>query len=171
MKFRSFGSYTSTLAALAGMPLLVQSAPTTPTPTLGQSSVDFDQHSDYRPAGYQSNWNDDQRRELRHIFYQLEHANRNYEGHRANAVNEIRRASDEMGMDLHGTGYSMQWQGSPNYGGYDRQTETTAWSDNSLRRCQDRLRDLANSTQDPVRHHLYNAIHELDRALDVHDHD
>jgi hypothetical protein len=131
-------------------------------PVLGQVSIQFG-----RPQPqYQSSWSDDQRRELRHIYYRLEHANRDYDGHKENALREIRRAAEAMGMDLHGEGYARQWQGSEGYGGYRHEAESQEWSDNALRRAHDRLRDLAESTQDPVRHHLFDAVHELDRALE-----
>jgi hypothetical protein len=175
MKIRSIITYTSTIAALVGLPLLSQRVEAAPMPFLGQVSIQFG-HSQPQPppetqpapeAQYQPNWNDDQRRELRHVFYQLEHATGDYEGHRNNAMHEIRHAGEAMGMDLHGPGYARQWEGSPDYGAYDRQPESQEWSDNTLRRCRDRLSNLADSTGEPVRHHLREAAHELDKALDA----
>jgi len=166
MKFSSMVSYTSALAALASMPLLTQSIQAGPNPILAQVPAYLGDQPRPERTDYHSNWSDDQRRELRHIFYRLEHANRDYEGHKANALHEIQEAAEAMGMDLHGSGYAQQWEGTRGYGGYDQQTENQAWSDDTLRRCEDRLKDLANDTQDPVRHDLFEAAHELDRALD-----
>ena len=163
MKIRTIFSYTSTVAALAGMPFLAQRVQAGPIPLLGQVSVRFGAPQ----SRYQPNWSDDQRKELRYIFYQLEHANQNYLGHRANAMREIQRAGEAMGMDPHGPGYAPQWQGSPDYYGGYVQPERQDWSDNNLRRCRERLMALANTTQDPVRRHLFKAVHELDRALRV----
>lgn len=166
MKIRSIVGYTSTLAVLAGLPLLPLS--TQAAPMLGQVSIQFGHpQQPPPPAQYQPNWNDDQKRELRHIYYRLEHANQQYDGHKAAALREIRHAGEAMGMDLHGQGYSQQWEGSQGYGGYNQQTQSQEWSDNALRHSRDRLKELAESTQDPVRHHLFDAVHELDRALEV----
>jgi hypothetical protein len=172
MKIRTIITYTSAVATLAGMPFLTQSVQAGPMPVLGQVSIQFGHQQpqpQYQPSPqsqYQPNWNDDQRRELRHIFYQLEHANKDYQGHRDNALREIRHAGEAMGMDLHGPGYDRQWQGSPGYGGYgQQQTESQEWSNDTLRRCRDRLRELARNTEDPVRHQLFDAVHELDMAL------
>ena len=166
MKIRKIIGYTSTIAAVAGMPFLAQRVQAGPVPVLGQVSIQLGRPQP-PPPQYQPNWSEDQRRELRHIYYRLEHANKDYDGHLANAQREIRRAAEAMGMDLHGSGYSQQWQGSPNYGGYGQHPESQEWSDNILQRAHDRLRDLANSTQDPVRRHLYDAVHQLDLALQV----
>lgn len=167
MKIRSIITYTSTMAAIAGLPFLTQSAKAGPTPLLGQVSIQFGHPNQPPPQQYQSNWSDDQKRELRHIYYRLEHANKDYQGHRADALREIRHAAEQMGMDLHGQGYAQEWQGSQGYGGYNQQTESQEWSDNALRHARDRLSDLANSTQDPVRHDLKEAVHHLDMALQV----
>lgn len=171
MKILKIITYTSTVAVLTGMPFLTQRVHAGPMPVLGQISIQLgrpQQPAPPPPPQYQSNWNDDQKRELRHIYYRLEHANADYEGHRANALREIRHAAEAMGMDLHGSGYAQQWQGSPNYGGYSQQTESQEWSDNALRHSRDRLRELANGIQDDqIRHRLFDAVHELDRALEV----
>lgn len=170
MKIRSIVSYTSTVAALAGMPFLVQRVQARPIPMSAQiPTVQFGNQQEQPQE--QSSWNDDQKRELRHIYYRLEHASGDYEGHRSNALHEIRRAADEMGMDLHGSGYTMQSEGSQGYGEYGQQPERQELSGDALQRTHDRLRDLANSAEDPVRQHLFNAAHELNMAARAHDND
>src|SRR5579884_482428 len=160
MKIRTIINYTSTVAAIAGLPLLAPSVKAAPTPLLGQISIHLGNNQPPPPSQYQPSWSDDQRRELRHIYYRLEHANKDYEGHRSDALREIRRAAEQMGMDLHGQGYAREWEGSQGYGGYNQQTESQEWSDNTLRHARERLRELAESTQDPVRHHLFEAVHD-----------
>lgn len=166
MKIRTIISSATMVAALAGVPLLAPSLQA--GPMLGQVSIQFGRDRDERPPPprYQPSWSEDQRRELRHIFFRLEHANRDYDGHRASAMREIREAAEAMGFDLHGAGYAAQWQGSPTYGGYG-EGQSQEWSDNVLRRSRDRLSELANTTEQPVRHELYEAVRELDRALEV----
>jgi hypothetical protein len=161
MKIRRIISYASIVAALAGVSF----------PVLGQVSIQFgheQQQPRYQqppPPRYQPNWNDDQKRELRHIYYRLEHANQSFDGYRENALREIRTAAEIMGMDLRGSGYSQQWQGSQGYGGYGQQPQSEEFSEQTLHRAHDRLIDLARNTGDPVRHHLVDAAHELDMAL------
>ena len=164
MKIRPIIRYASIVGALAAMPFLAQSVQAGPVPILGQVNIQIGKPKpEYRP-----HWSDDQQKELRHIYYRLEHADRDYAGHRDSALREIRTAAEEMGMDLHGAGYAQEWQGTRSYGGYGEQAERQEWSQDALRRSHDRLKELANSTEDPVRGHLLDAVHELDMALEVH---
>jgi len=173
MKIRRIITYASTVSALAGGFFLAQRVQA--GPMLGQVSIHLghdqqQQQPQYQQPQqqYQSNWNEDQRRELRHIYYRLEHATRGYDGHRENALREIRNAAELMGMDLRGSGYAQQWQGSPNYGGYGQygqQPQSEEFSQQTLQRSRDRLMDLAHNTGEPVRRHLFDAAHELDMAL------
>jgi hypothetical protein len=169
MKIRRIINYATIVAALAGVSF----------PVLGQVTFHFGPQQQQQPPPpppqyqqpqqqYQPNWNDDQKRELRHIYYRLEHATRGYGGHRENALREVRTAAELMGMDLRGSGYSQQWQGSQSYGGYGQygqQPQSEEFSQQALERSRDRLMDLAHNTGDPVRRHLFDAAHELDMAL------
>jgi len=124
MRIRRLITYALTVAAVGGVSF----------PLFGQVTLHFGLQQQQQPPPppqqyqqqqpqYQSNWNDDQKRELRHIYYRLEHATSGYDSHRENALREIRAAAEEMGMDLHGSGYAQQWQGSPGYGGYGQQPQ------------------------------------------------
>jgi hypothetical protein len=168
MKIQRMISYASIVAALAGVSF----------PVLGQVSIQFGHEQQQQPIPpppqqyqqqprYQSNWNDDQKRELRHIYYRLEHAaqGQGFDGYRENALREIRTAAEIMGMDLRGSGYAHQWQGSQGYGGYGQQPQSEESSEQTLHRAHDRLIELARNTGDPVRRHLVDAAHELDKAL------
>jgi hypothetical protein len=161
MKIRRIISYATIVAAFAGVSF----------PVLGQVSIQFGHEQQPPPPQYQqqpryqSNWNDDQKRELRHIYYRLEHASQSFDGYRENALREIRTAAELMGMDLRGSGYAQQWQGSQSYGGYGQQPQSEESSEQTLHRAHDRLIDLAHNTGDPVRRHLVDAAHELDMAL------
>ena len=177
MRIRRIITYASTVAALGSVFFVAQRAEGQVSIQFGHQEQQQPRYEQQQPQQYQSNWNDDQRRELRHIYYRLEHATQGFGGHRDNALREIRRAAEQMGMDLHGSGYARQWQGSPGYGGYGQQPQggygqqygqqpqSEEFSEDAIRRAHDRLIDLARNTGDPVRHHLVDAARELDMAL------
>lgn len=155
MKLRSIIAYGAGLAAITGLPFIAQQASAAPTPMLGQVSIQF---GGGHPQPEAMNWNDDQRRELRHIYWQLEHADRDYDGHRGRALEQIRHAAEDMGIDLHGEGYAQNFGNEPEHQG---------WSDHVLRRDRDRLAELADNADGHAQEHLREAIHQLDRALET----
>jgi len=161
MRKNSIATCVSTFAAIAGLPLLAQHAAAAPSSgVLGQISIHFGHDHDQAPPPPQPapmGFGDDQRHELRHIYWQLEHANHDYNGHRQEAVDQIRRAAEIMGMDLHGEGYDSGHGDQPQH-----------WSDHQLREARDRLADLSGRTGGREHEHLDRAVHELDRALDSH---
>jgi hypothetical protein len=154
-KNRSIALYVSTIAAVAALPLLAQPAAASPASgMLGQISIHIGgDHPQPQPVG----WNDDQRRELRHVYWELEHADRDYNGHRHEAMDQIHKAAEIMGMDLHGDGY-----------GEAHGAEPMRWSDHKLREARDKLADLVANTSGHEHEHLDRAVHELDHALEAH---
>jgi len=90
---------------------------------------------------------------LRHAYWLLEQSDRDYHGHKAKAIEEIKKAGEIIGMDLHGEGYSGEHQ---------------KWSDERLREARQLLKDVAEKTGGDREHeHLRLAIKELDKALEV----
>ncbi len=143
------------LAAIAALPLA------TVTTAFGQVALPLGAMPQSQHV--EQSWSDDQRQELRHVFNQLEATRADYGGHRQRAMFEIRRAAEAMGMELEG--YSQSYEGS-GYGPND-QPESQHFSDRTLRRDREKLMDLADRTSEPISHHLREAAHELDRALDT----
>jgi hypothetical protein len=96
-------------------------------------------------------WDDSNKRKLRKAYWILEQSDRNYHGHKAKAIEEIKKAGDIIGMDLHGEGY----------GGAKQE-----WSDARLREARDLLKEIAQDSGGREHEHLREAIHELDHALE-----
>ncbi len=157
MRKHSIATIVSTVAAMAGLPLLAQQATAAPSSgILGQISIHFGHDNPPPPAPAPMGWGDDQRHELRHVYWELEHADRDYDGHRHEAIEQIRKAAEVLGMDLHGEGYGAgEGEGEPQH-----------WSDHRLREARDKLADLSNRSAGREHDHLDRAVHELDRALE-----
>lgn len=147
MKCSTLANYISVLSLAAGLQLGVSSVH---AGVLG-GAVQFAQ-VDIHVPGVHIEWGDDRRKRLRKAFWILQQSDRDYHGHRAAAVDEVRKAAHIIGMDLHGEGY----------GG-----EHFHWSDEHLREARDILSDLEHDSGGREREHLHTAVHELDRALET----
>jgi len=99
---------------------------------------------------------EEDRRELRHVFWQLEHANADYDGHKAAAMEKIREAAELLSLDLRGEGYAA---------GHD---EHQSESDRQVRAAREKLEDLATRAEGAERDLLREAARQLKRALEVH---
>jgi hypothetical protein len=97
-------------------------------------------------------WENGKKHKLRHAYWLLDQSDRDYDGHRVKAMEEIRKAGDLIGMDLHGEGYSGEKQ---------------KWSDKRLREARGLLKDIVDKTGEREHIHIRAAIHELDRALEI----
>jgi hypothetical protein len=149
MKLRNFAKIVSFAAGMAILPLTLAanqaSSPTAP--------------SDLSVAPYQSpsfdrvGWDEAKRKKLRHAYWILEQADHNYAGHRARAMDEIRKAGKIMDLDLKGDGY----------GG-----ERPHWSDALLREARRNLQDIVEESGGAEHKHIRLAIKEIDHALEVH---
>jgi hypothetical protein len=99
-------------------------------------------------------WDDSKREKLRHAYWILEGADRDYHGHKVAAMEQIKKAGEIIGMDLHhGKGYGGKHQ---------------PWSDARLREARGLLQDVVSDSGGKEHEHIHKAIHELDHALEVH---
>jgi hypothetical protein len=142
MKIQAISKLASIAAAIAVLPFGVSAF---------AASVDGDAilqpvqlHVDFK-------WDDSNKRKLRKAYWILEQSDRDYHGHKAKAVEEIKKAGDIIGMDLHGEGYGGEKQ---------------RWSDDRLREARSLLKEIAQDSGGHEHEHLREAIHELDRALE-----
>jgi hypothetical protein len=97
-------------------------------------------------------WLEVNRRKLRHAYWLLEQADRDYRGHRVKAMEAIRKAGGVIGLDLHGDGYGGLRQ---------------PWSDVRLREARTLLEDIVDISVGREHEHIRTAIRELNRALEV----
>jgi len=96
-------------------------------------------------------WEEAKRHKLRTAYWLLEHAERDYDGHRKVALKEVKKAGDVIGMDLHGEGYG----GEPKWE-----------SDKRLREARRLLKEVRLETGGGEEHkHLRIAITEINLAL------
>jgi hypothetical protein len=97
------------------------------------------------------------RDEIAHAYRLLKLTDRDYAGHRAAAVDEVKAAGDDLGLDLHGklSDHDRQWKSD------ERLTEARRL----LRDARDKLED---HDRDRVAKHMDKAIKEIDSALAVH---
>ena len=97
-------------------------------------------------------WDDAKRRKLRRAYWILEGADHDYRGHRVEAMKEIKKAAEMMGMDLHGDGYG---------GGRQK------WSDERLREARGLVEEVVDKTGRREHEHLRVALREINKALEV----
>jgi hypothetical protein len=137
------------LAALAALlPLGIATSHAVSAPASLQAGDAALQQAQARPVA----WEEAKRHKLRHAYWLLEQADKDYRGHRAKAMKEIRKAGELIGMDLHGDGYGGEKQ---------------KWSDERLREAKGLLEDIVDRTGEREHVHIRAAIHELDRALET----
>jgi hypothetical protein len=120
------------------------SAPTMP---LGGDTV-----AQPAPSYVEYHWDDAKREKLRHAYWILEKADKDYHGHKAAAMEQIKKAGEIMSLDLHGKGYGGEKQ---------------PWSDARLREARGLLADIVSESGGKEHEHLRKAIKEVDKALEV----
>jgi hypothetical protein len=148
MKTRPF-FYCVPLAALAALlpcALMANTAPSAPS-TLDAGNAVLQQEQPQRVS-----WEEAKKHKLRHAYWLLSQADRDYDGHRLVAMKEIKKAADMIGMDLKGEGYSGEHQ---------------KWSDARLREARQLLKDVVDETGHREHEHIRIAIKEIDKALEV----
>jgi hypothetical protein len=96
-------------------------------------------------------WEESKRHKLRTAYWLLEHADRDYEGHRKVALTEVKKAGDIIGMDLHGEGYGGE----------------SKWaSDKRMHEAKRLLIEVREESGGGEEHrHLRLALKEIDMAL------
>jgi len=95
-------------------------------------------------------WEEAKRHKLRRAYWLLEQADRDYHGHRTKAMEEIKKAGEIIGLDLHGEGYGGEHQ---------------KWSDKRLREAKHLLEDIVDKSHEHEHEHIWKAIKEIDKAL------
>lgn len=94
---------------------------------------------------------------LHHAYRILASGDHDYHGHRIEALNQIHKAADLLGVDLRGD---------------DKDRERQVLSDDRLREARDLLKNVRNAAgvkdQDRISHHIDLAIREIDLALRSH---
>lgn len=148
MKIRLISYYASTAALAALLPLAVVTSRAASTP----SNLDADRAVLQQAQLQRVDWDDVKRHKLRHAYWLLEQADRDYGGHKGKAMEEIRRAGKIMGIDLHGEGYGGEHQ---------------PWSDERLREARQLLVDIVDTRHVHEHEHIWKAIKEIDRALEL----
>lgn len=94
---------------------------------------------------------------LHHAYRILASGDHDYHGHRDEALNQIHKAADLLGVDLHGD---------------DRDREKQVLSDDRLREAKGLLKNVLDNSevkgQERISHHIELAIREIDLALRTH---
>jgi hypothetical protein len=148
MKIRRISHYASMATLAALLPMAIASSRAASAP----SNLDADgamlQQAQPRPVS----WDNAKRHKLRHAYWLLEQSDRDYKGHRAKAMEEIRKASKFMGLDLHGEGYGGEHQ---------------KWSDERLREAKQLLVDIVDTHHEHEHEHIWKAIQQIDKALEL----
>jgi hypothetical protein len=148
MKIGCLSKYAPVAALAALLPLGIVSSRAASVPTsLVADGAEF-QQAHPQPVS----WEEAKRHKLRHAYWLLEQADSDYHGHRGKAMEEIKKAGEIIGLDLHGEGY-----------GGERQK----WSDARLREARQLLIDIVDKSHEREHEHIWKAIKELDRSLEV----
>jgi hypothetical protein len=148
MKIRRISNYASIAAVAAFLPLAIATSRAASNPSQQNADGSVLQQSQLQRV----DWDDAKRHKLRHAYWLLEQADRDYGGHKGKAMEEIKKAGKLMGMDLHGEGYGGEHQ---------------RWSDERLREARQSLVDIVDTHHEREHEHIWLAIKELDRALEV----
>lgn len=150
MKTRSIIAQISTGAGLALLSFGISNAhASSPTPVPNTGPIFQYQ---YRPVA----WEHSRVEKLQHAYHLLEHAEADYGGHKGLAMKEIKKASDVLGVEVHGNGHWAAEEGQWN-------------SDRHLREAKHLLEDVSSETGGGEEQaHLHKAIKEIDRALAIH---
>jgi hypothetical protein len=148
MKLKSVSKLVSFAAGVVMLPLGLSATPAPLTAAPSDLSVAPFQSAPLQRVG----WEEAKRRKLRQAYWLLEQGSHDYKGHRAEAMEHIRKAGEIIGMDLHGDGYAG-----------DKQVD----SDERLRMARRDLKDVVEETGGREHEHIRIAIKEIDRALEV----
>ena len=150
MKICRISHYASTAALAALLPLAIASGRAASAPSNLDAGAATLQPAHPQPVAW---WNEEKRHKLRHAYWLLEQADKDYNGHRVKAMEAIRKAAKLMGeFDLHGDGY-----------GGERQR----WSDARLREARGLLEDIVDKSAGREHEHIRTAVRELNKALET----
>jgi hypothetical protein len=147
MKIKYLFSFASVAALAALAPFTIASSRAASAPSTLDANSALLQQAQPQPVA----WEESKRHKLRTAYWLIEHADRDYDGHRKVALKEVKKAGDIIGMDLKGDGYG----GEPKWE-----------SDKRLREARRLLKEVREETGGGEEHkHLRTAIHEIDVAL------
>jgi len=150
MKLNSLRNYISAAAVTALLPLGLASSRAASGPSVLDANGPALQQGQFQPVS----WEEAKKHKLRHAYWLLSQSDRDYRGHKTKAMEEIKKAGEIIGMDLHGEGWGGEHQ---------------AWSDERLHEAKHLVEDVAEKTGGGREHeHLRLAIRELDKSLEVH---
>jgi len=148
MKICWVSHYASIAALAALLPLGIAFSLAASTPSTLDADGAMLQQARPQPVA----WEEAKRHKLRHAYWLLEQGDRDYKGHRAKAMAEIKKAGEIIGLDLHGEGYGGEHQ---------------KWSDERLREARQLLVDIVDKGHLHEHEHIWKAIKEIDKALEV----
>jgi hypothetical protein len=148
MKSKSIARFASVAALASMMPFGISRAHAVSSPTVAVASDDAVQPSQFQRVES----NEEKKVRIQRAFYLLEHADSDYAGHRAKAMEHMKKAADILGIDLHGKAFPETDQ---------------LKSDERVRRARDLLQVMADNSSGKEAEHLRQAIHELALALAV----
>lgn len=140
-------SLTATISVLGGASLLAVTTPQTAnTPVLSANQFETIRFRDSKEA------------EMMHQAYRiLASGDHDYHGHRAEAMHQIKKAAELLGVDLSGD---------------EKSHERQALSDDRLRDARGLLQSVLGASevkdQDRISDHIHAAIKEIDSALRDH---
>lgn len=97
-------------------------------------------------------WEEYKIEQLRHAYHLLDHTDRDYDGHRKEAMHSIRKAAEILGVELKGGLHAgeSQWD-----------------SDHKMREAKRILEGLIDETHGAEQAHIHRAIKELDKGLAI----
>ena len=148
MKMRRISNYASIAVVATFLPLVISASHAASNP----SQLNADSTVLLQSQLKRVDWNDEKRRKLRRAYWLLEGADRDYKGHKGKAMEEIKKAAKLMDMDLHGEGYGGVRQ---------------PWSNERLHEARKALEDIVDTHHEREHEHIWRAIQEIDKALEV----
>jgi hypothetical protein len=148
MKLLSKANIVWAAALAAALPLGVTNAR-----AISAQTAPITDDSIVQPSQFQRvEWTEERRVQLRRAFWLLEHSDADYAGHRAKAMEHVKKAGEIISMDLHGKGY----------GGEDVKQSK---SDDRMREARRIIQEVARESGPDEKERLHKAVAEIDRAL------
>src|SRR5580658_1928846 len=148
MKTYRISQYASMAALAALLPLATATNRAASNPSA--LSVDGAQLQQAQPRPVDYVWDEGKRHKLRRAYWLLEFTKDDYGGHKGKAIEEMKKAGHDMGIDLHSESFPAEGQ---------------RVSDERLREAKHLLEDIVDPGHHREHEHLWHAIQELDRAL------
>jgi hypothetical protein len=146
MKIRRISNYASVAAVAAFLPLAIATSRAASSPSqLNADDVVLQQAQLQRV-----DWDDAKRHKLRRAYWLIENTKDDYSGHKEKAKEEIKKAGENMGLDLHGEHFG---------------DESQRRSDERLREARQLLMDIVDPGHHKEHEHIWKAVQEIDKAL------